>query len=119
MSKDWRLRLCAYEISNPGVDLKEMSRVKEVTGVETRRNARKRDEVAVNIECALYTTWLRFLQLVRCQERLLHVGECVQVSVLPRLSGRYTSSCEERGRPLTIWVNRASKAYLYQGRGYA
>ena len=49
MSKDWRLRWCAYEISNPGVDLKEMSRVKEVTGVERRRNARKRGEVAVNI----------------------------------------------------------------------
>jgi hypothetical protein len=58
MSKNWGLRWCAYEISIPGVDLEEMSRVKEVTGVETRRHAAKRDEVAENIECALYTTWL-------------------------------------------------------------
>src|SRR5258706_3541446 len=68
MSKDWGLRWCAYEISNPGVDLEEMSRVKEVTGVERRRNARKCDEVAENIECALYTTWLRILLRVRCQD---------------------------------------------------
>ena len=47
MSKELLLVWYTYEISTPGVDLEEMSRVKEVTGIERRRNAR--DEVAGNI----------------------------------------------------------------------
>lgn len=63
-----------------------MSRVKEVTGVERRRNAR-RDEAGENIVFALYTTWLR----MRCQEGRLHLRECDQISDLSHLNGLYTS----------------------------
>jgi hypothetical protein len=106
MSKESWLRGCAYEISNPGVDLEDTSRVKAVTGVERCRNASNRDEVAENIwEGALCTTWAVG---VRCPERLLHPRTCTRTALF-----RLDTHIRRAGEALAIWVNGASKASLH------
>ena len=98
----------AYEISIPGVDLWEMSRVNALTGVTSRRSARKRDEVgpAENIECALYTTWAGgawHARNVFCTpESVCKVQSCVH-----SVDSIRVSRCAS---PLAIWINGASKA---------